>query len=647
MKIRKIKINNFRQYVDCDIDFTNNFTSFIGDNGSGKSALRIAIIFGLYGLDFIIEQNFFEDVSFKSIENLCNKHHIGENICVEVFLTDNQDNSYVVRSEVRFDDSSFQNLPQVIIKSKENNFTEKPFKYDDFLRLYPKNLAMFSIVHGEKLNSVSAVMGKSKGNIDIKKEIEDIAKVTELKEKLKIIKKTNQNIQSQISKSQEVDEKTRSLIDNELASENAVADITLSIMDIKQRILKQDELIEENKNIFQQNEEIRELQVKKDELITEIKSSEAQKDELVTKIENELFTNIYKFSMSNFFKNNLESSRQLFTDAIPGMTQDAIDHLLQEDDCICGNKISLQEIDNLSSIKNNQPPENILGSISKKMYSFGDDISSLEENMTQDFKKVYDLTEKIEVSKSILRAMAPKEKALSLKTKTTDVYEQMLSHAKTKGALEEELNKYEQDLLVEEDLLNTYRLEKQRYISTNPLSINKLQKANQILDVAIEEINSRLKTMEGFLKNCLELSTNELVNAILKDGTEIKIANNYIPTVNFKNGATAASDGQNDVISICYLLGLLRAVSVFGELYVDTISINSDLFPIVLDGIIGKLDFHNIEKVMLQINHLDTQIIMMNSDKNFESIEKYLKSDVINFDITRDENSNESRIIRR
>lgn len=51
MKLHRLQLTNFRQYVDLDITFGDGITAIIGANGSGKSTLLEAICWSLYGAD--------------------------------------------------------------------------------------------------------------------------------------------------------------------------------------------------------------------------------------------------------------------------------------------------------------------------------------------------------------------------------------------------------------------------------------------------------------------------------------------------------------------------------------------------------------------------------------------------------------------
>jgi exonuclease SbcC len=49
MRINRLRLSNFRQHVDTQIDFESGITGIIGPNGSGKSTLLEAIAWALYG----------------------------------------------------------------------------------------------------------------------------------------------------------------------------------------------------------------------------------------------------------------------------------------------------------------------------------------------------------------------------------------------------------------------------------------------------------------------------------------------------------------------------------------------------------------------------------------------------------------------
>lgn len=51
MKLLRLQLSNFRQYIDLDVTFDEGITAIIGANGSGKSTLLEAICWALYGAE--------------------------------------------------------------------------------------------------------------------------------------------------------------------------------------------------------------------------------------------------------------------------------------------------------------------------------------------------------------------------------------------------------------------------------------------------------------------------------------------------------------------------------------------------------------------------------------------------------------------
>ena len=49
MRLRALRLQNFRQHVDTLIEFENGLTGIIGPNGAGKSTILEGIAWALYG----------------------------------------------------------------------------------------------------------------------------------------------------------------------------------------------------------------------------------------------------------------------------------------------------------------------------------------------------------------------------------------------------------------------------------------------------------------------------------------------------------------------------------------------------------------------------------------------------------------------
>lgn len=97
MILNRVKIRNFRQYVDVDMDFAKekgkNFTIIQGDNGTGKTTFLNALSWCLYGVE-----SYSTDKKGKKGLSICNEKvkklaTIGDEIEVEVeieFLDDDR-----------------------------------------------------------------------------------------------------------------------------------------------------------------------------------------------------------------------------------------------------------------------------------------------------------------------------------------------------------------------------------------------------------------------------------------------------------------------------------------------------------------------------------------------------------------------------
>ena len=65
MKIRQLELKNFRCFDHKTFEFSDQFNVFIGDNGTGKSAILDALAIGVgsffLGIDSINSRNIFKD----------------------------------------------------------------------------------------------------------------------------------------------------------------------------------------------------------------------------------------------------------------------------------------------------------------------------------------------------------------------------------------------------------------------------------------------------------------------------------------------------------------------------------------------------------------------------------------------------------
>lgn len=644
MKINKIEMINFRQYENTTINFDDKFTSFIGDNASGKSTIRGAILFGLYGFDYIVENKIFPKVLKNSDANeIKNNKQDSNEVIVKLELEIEGEAQFTV--ETKLDVRRRECKQKILVKKNSNDGLLEEIHRIDFEKYYPRSFARFSIVHGEKLNDISSILGKKTGanTGDIKAEVEKITNIVELKDKLSILKKSRKLVEIEVINNIETsDEIRQDYIRLEKVS-LALEELENSRTNTIDRINDYEGKIAEFENELEKIEQIKQINHQK-----EIKEKDKEKleSELKNYLDNmhtEGYKNSLRYCFSKFFRENIGENMDSFNPAIPGLSQEGVEHILSNGVCICGHKIVDENYDHLEKVRENQPPKNMVGDIKARVIRYTEDTEDFPQMIESSSKKIRELRTEINNIKLDLSDLETKKKITADNEnkqvelrKKEKIHELIGVNKKRKLELDDEIERQKREVLgIREKIKIREKNGKNRTV---------YEKMEEVLTEAVNEVENEINRIEIDTKNTLREKTEQHLNEILKDNSTVKINSKYLPEILFANGTNAPSDGQNDVISLCYLFGLMDTVKAISDKYGDIMNNSNDSFPIVLDGIFGKLDARNIEKVMMKINEYPGQVIMMNSDEKFDSVRKYFKEDVACYEINRIENASASFI---
>ena len=166
MKLKKIEINNFRQfYLKQTLEFSTvldekKVTLIRGQNGSGKTALLNAFWWCLYGET---TEKFRKPESLISLRAI-SESQVGDDISCKVSITFDHNNSeYIIERKQQgevFANSNIKDIvnknPKVIIKDKSGETKDHVGNpQEKILQLLPKALAPYFFFDGENLQHMT------------------------------------------------------------------------------------------------------------------------------------------------------------------------------------------------------------------------------------------------------------------------------------------------------------------------------------------------------------------------------------------------------------------------------------------------------------------------------------------------------------
>ena len=638
MILNRVKIRNFRQYVNVDMDFAKedgkNFTIIQGDNGTGKTTFLNALSWCLYG-----RESYSTDKKGKKGLNICNEKvkklaTIGDEIEVRVeieFLDDDEQPLIFDRVETFIknkDGKLFTSSKNFDMKTKDGNdikFHNNPnYTIEKKIPIEIKNYFFFK---GEDLNNYF----DDTKNEDIKKAVYEISQLNLLAKvqhnlpevKRKYIRELKE-ISPQLGEANKmIDELTQRI--NE--SENKLKQVNKDI----------DEASKEIEAIFQELLERNSTAVQNDakrnrELDRKINSHNKKIDSLDAKIRKYVLTN-YPYVLSyEYFNKFKELGEQAIEDRkIPPQIQRSfIEELLEKGTCICGADLNEDEAHRkaLEDLLERTTPltdnaEQLTAAVSEVKHHIIKDIKEFKYEVLEyhkDLKKLTNERQKFIDEKKEIEARLnanPEEVINSLMARKKVLEESRDGLLKRvpnlKSSIERDkksLGEYRKKLTKEESLFK----ESQRLQKKIDLCEESIAAVSHLNDSLKEEMREKIQsiTKENFLKINWKKSFKDIViyedysvGIINNSGTELIPAN--------------LSGGEQLALGLCFM-SALHNISGFN-------------LPIIMDApasVLGEKMRKNVAKALPELNG-GKQFVLLVLDKDYPEFKNTL-SEVIGRD---------------
>lgn len=644
MHFQTLTIKNFRQFKDTKISFDDNFNSLIGTNGDGKSTIRIAILLCLYGTNFIYDHDLFDDFGKKQNSN---QHDLS---CLFSKDVDYGKNDINIVTEIKLDDNSyielnrtirmnrlfrFDDIIEVIIKNYSNNFKAEPMEYNDFLKIFPKNFSVFSFIAGERINSITDILNASSGNLGIKDDIENMFELNKLKDAEKIIssacKIMHESIKGNTEEQEKIDELNQKVTDSYTSIDEINSDLEIK----EKQLTDYNALYIKQKNEIISMESASKLSDQKDKYEVEIVNYKANLETIIATTNTSSQSNLTKNLLSNFL-GKIDFDEENIRSIIPGLSQEAIEYISSNSNCICGNIHTPNTLENLQVLKKNQPPKNLIEILSTLSKQYDDETFEHKELLEDNTKLIFEINEKIElleaklsdtnkkITAEIGAKLLDKDRLVNLAISNTEIKNKIRSIEAHKLDSIRRINSFESDIKVAEKVLDKFM---KKNSSTEDLEICfDLENTRDYLQNLINEI-------EFNIKEELTNDVNYFANKLLTKKVSINIKKNYIPEAKILDGISGLSDGEKSIISLSYLFGLMKTVKNLTSKYGDVTTCYTESFPIILDAIYAPLGETLISNVTKEINEYTGQVIMFNNEAHFASIVGDLKVERKNFQL--------------
>ncbi|WP_214782421.1 AAA family ATPase [Exiguobacterium sp. S3] len=630
MILKQVIIENFRQYYGQNtIEFAHgsskNVTVIHGENGSGKTALLTALIWGFYGRELKLPnpESIFNNKAVQ--ENTNNKNDL---ITAVQIKFEHNDYEYELRRMLyaKFDsEHNILNLPknktinQKVELTKRNVATNQSTKIRDISyeinRILPYKLHTFFFFDGERMDH----LGKKEAYSEIRDSIKRMMGLELFDNSIEHLSKTIIKLRDEVSKNVKSELSDKYLRINQLEDEKIKKKQQLT--ETRQELSAAQSELKSIENALRNGEETRTFQVTRDHLVESIKETKNAFDEKL----NELRILLSRSSHLAFSTLPMKRFQRIAStndqDSIEKLIHpDLIPSLMSKGKCLCGQELETtsiaslekvqQEVLNLSSSKNEMDQlyfrlsgwevarshfyTEIRRLVSEReelrenLRGLEDELREIEERMKASSRNIENSSNLIERESSIRTAIVKAEAAI----------ESLLRSI-------EEISK-EEELLNKEVSKLTKAEERQLKLQLALGSATKVK--NTLIGL--------LKLRESQVKTELEEKIKLTYSQLLRKDYPISLTDNYELLVSDVNGGSIGlSQGESQITSLAFIGAIVDLTREYkdkekGHALDEDLKLGN-IFPLVMDSPFGALDADHRSRVATNLPKLSDQIVVI------------------------------------
>lgn len=677
MRLSSIKYSNYRCFRDLSIDFktigSRNITLIVAPNGGGKTEMLFSFWWALYGFNFKKlkgKESTAYALNSALYHELNNSEQEKSATCFVELSFEAEGIEYTIKRSEEYTKRPNQGISvtQSVVLSyiKENGEDALPIEDADEVELFlnkiiPQKILSGIVFDGERMKQLSSIDEDSKNAVEgVIKHItnEELFEMctTELEELHKSINKEirkvckdtkNANlgqIQTQIANFEEKLGNTRDKLE---ANKVYLADIVSQL----DEIYKELEQHRDSQKYEQQRKQLR--------------SDKAELEAELEKNVEEFFGDLW-YGYSLITEKVIASVEEIIQqeDLPLGLTAEAVEHLLEKSECICGNCIGDKEKDLLRALVSKLPPRNIDSTILEmarhakldademrlKLSRSHSDIKNVEKNIGKKKDEIDKISGLItEGASETIRDLEFKRKNLETERTNKKVAE----------------DRYESDIVNYETMLKNLKIQAERagridkgtaYLTQKDKFTDKCLKAIIAIDeynkrVSLKHINSKINDAYANLSEDYDNVGKRLyvIQFDKKDkfGMVSYLQSQYDTTYKKweENGMLASyrhqqkdedeikeliilkiresnSTGQSKINTLAFAKAILDYSSEVRE---DDTTQLSKSYPFMIDSPFTELSGGNLMKSAENIHTFSEQLVLMISEDSLSGVKQYIE----------------------
>lgn len=630
MILKQVIIENFRQYYGQNtIEFAHgsskNVTVIHGENGSGKTALLTALIWGFYGRELKLPnpESIFNNKAVQ--ENTNNKNDL---ITAVQIKFEHNDYEYELRRMLyaKFDsEHNILNLPknktinQKVELTKRNVATNQSTKIRDISyeinRILPYKLHTFFFFDGERMDH----LGKKEAYTEIRDSIKRMMGLELFDNSIEHLSKTIIKLRDEVSKNVKSELSDKYLRINQLEDEKIKKKQQLT--ETRQELSAAQSELKSIENALRNGEETRTFQVTRDHLVESIKETKNAFDEKL----NELRILLSRSSHLAFSTLPMKRFQRIAStndqDSIEKLIHpELIPSLMSKGKCLCGQEL---ETTSIASLEKVQQEVLNLSSSKNEMDQLYFRLSGWEVARTHFYTEIRRLVSEREELRENLRG---------LEEELREIEERMKASSRN---IENSSN-----LIKRESLIRTAIVKAEAAIESLLRSIEEISKEEEVLNKEVSKLTKAeerqlklqlalgsatkvkntliglLKLRESQVKTELEEKIKLTYSQLLRKDYPISLTDNYELLVSDVNGGSIGlSQGESQITSLAFIGAIVDLTREYkdkekGHALDEDLKLGN-IFPLVMDSPFGALDADHRSRVATNLPKLSDQIVVI------------------------------------
>lgn len=644
MLLQSIKLENFRQFVKEQIDFSTdpdrNVTLIIGENGTGKTTFAQAFFWCLYG-----ETDFTDKILLNrtTAERLTPDQKA--TVCVELRLTHGSANYEVVRTQEYKKSysnkiSSANTVLNISVKSADGNTRYlKPLECEtEIKKILPRELANYFFFDGERIEKMSKEIAAGKKSSGFSDAVVGLTGLNATLAALSHLSPTKSS--SVIGKFNE--EYVGDSSGKIKALTTAIEKLQAELESIEKRLAEiDDEISAATTSKAKFEEDIKQyadgakLQNERDKLTRDLEAAKKTKAQFIKALCNTFNNDLTSFLSVSLVKRALEvlSQSDFGGKDIPEMHSKTVQFLLKRGTCICGTQLMEGSIpyNNILKLMDYLPPQSIgvtVGQFVKESRAmYGKDVS-LYDSVCSQLAVISQQDDVIAQIAADLDLITSKLDGEDVREQVKKLNQQIVACTNTISARQRErdsLIKRQGAIETEKSLKETSRSELS-LLNTNNQRIERL-KAYALR--IYQDMFAEYKQREKEIRDKLEMSINEIFKSIYDGGLSLSIDEKYNISVYVTDfeGGVETSTAQSISVIFAFISAIIKMArdnqkENGNEAY-------SEPYPLVMDAPLSAFDKRRIKAICSAIPETAEQVIIFIKDTDGELAEEHLGNKVM------------------